>query len=272
MMQRSQSVARNPRGSIMFSEPPLEIVRNPFFKDIPQGSVCTFDSVEKDEEIEEPLSDEEVLPHDSDDEKDEEEALPHPLPGKDLDFLQEDLDTEGRSAGGDAFARSLTLLRVQTKSIKGLREKKPIPTYQLKSALESPYADDFDYEQDMFRKEGWLFKRGRLHKNWKRRWFVLRGNRLEYFTQKHHKHKGTIALDTCVVRESTEIAQIKQKGEKGLQSKGCLELIVEDRTLYFAGESEQESYEWLMAMNNTIAELQYRCQGIDGNCSNQTER
>jgi hypothetical protein len=243
----------------MFSEPPTEIVHNPFFKDLPQGSFCQFDSVDKDDEIEEPGSDDELLPNMSDDEKDEEETLPLPLRVQDLDSLGEDLGTEGRSSGGDAFARSLTLLRVQTKSIKGLREKKPIPTYQLKSALESPYADDFDYEQDMFRKEGWLWKRGRLHKNWKRRWFVLRGNRLEYFTQKHHKHKGTIALATCVVRESAEMApQIKQKGGKILQAEGCLELIVEDRVLYFAGENMQESSEWLMVMNNTIAELQYR--------------
>ena len=29
--------------------------------------------------------------------------------------------------------------------------------------------------------QGWLYKRGKIRKSWKRRFFVLRGTRLEYF-------------------------------------------------------------------------------------------
>jgi hypothetical protein len=34
---------------------------------------------------------------------------------------------------------------------------------------------------------GWLYKKGRIHKNWKRRWMVQRGPQLFYFTQPHLK-------------------------------------------------------------------------------------
>jgi hypothetical protein len=37
------------------------------------------------------------------------------------------------------------------------------------------------------RNEGWLYKKGRIHKNWKRRWMVQRGAQLFYFTQPHLK-------------------------------------------------------------------------------------
>jgi len=40
--------------------------------------------------------------------------------------------------------------------------------------------------------QGWLFKKGRIHKNWTRRWFVLyRKNTLSYFSQPLEEAVGT---------------------------------------------------------------------------------
>ncbi|KAF0683169.1 Aste57867_24762 [Aphanomyces stellatus] len=73
-------------------------------------------------------------------------------------------------------------------------------------------SDDTDKDDDshLDRKSGWLFKLGHVRKNWKRRYFVLDGSVLRYFSEdidsvthksKTHKLKGEVLLfhkDTTV--------------------------------------------------------------------------
>ncbi|KAA6375757.1 MAG: hypothetical protein EZS28_028718 [Streblomastix strix] len=48
--------------------------------------------------------------------------------------------------------------------------------------------------------EGWLTKQGHVMKNWKKRWFSLRGKELFYYEKQNSpKEKGSIPLDGCIV-------------------------------------------------------------------------
>ena len=49
-----------------------------------------------------------------------------------------------------------------------------------------------------------MLKKGRRVKNWKRRWFILKGPRLYYYKSQHRKEKdkaGTVNLESCVIDE-----------------------------------------------------------------------
>jgi hypothetical protein len=51
---------------------------------------------------------------------------------------------------------------------------------------------------------GWLTKKGRKVRNWKKRWFVLQGRYLRYYKSENTKISeklGEINLETCVVEE-----------------------------------------------------------------------
>ena len=52
---------------------------------------------------------------------------------------------------------------------------------------------------------GWMSKKGRKVRNWKTRWFSLRGNKLLYSAKESDKTPlGEINLETCVVEELKE--------------------------------------------------------------------
>jgi hypothetical protein len=125
-------------------------------------------------------------------------------------------------------------------------------------------------------REGWLVKEGRVVKSWKKRWFILSGNTLAYYTAKRNKIKGSIPLDTCIIRIA--------KNRTGTEHLQCLELINtaisenaattggdeddEDdekeeesvRTLFFDAADERERHEWFVAITNKIALLKYQRQ------------
>lgn len=53
---------------------------------------------------------------------------------------------------------------------------------------------------DTLVREGYMYKQGGKHKNWKRRWFALNGLFMFYYTnQQRSSHKGTIVLEECNV-------------------------------------------------------------------------
>lgn len=53
---------------------------------------------------------------------------------------------------------------------------------------------------DTLVREGYMYKQGGKHKNWKRRWFALNGLFMFYYTnQQRTNHKGTIVLEECNV-------------------------------------------------------------------------
>lgn len=96
-------------------------------------------------------------------------------------------------------------------------------------------------------KAGWLTKEGRIHHNWKKRWFEIRGHELQYYTATHRKYKGAVNLETCVVSLS------KDRKDK----RSCLELLTEGRKLYFEALTPEEQDDWLVALNSKTSAIQY---------------
>jgi hypothetical protein len=59
--------------------------------------------------------------------------------------------------------------------------------------------------------DGWLVKEGRLVKNWKKRWFEIKDNKLAYYTTKEKtSFKGEVILETCVIGLAGEIRSDKR--------------------------------------------------------------
>lgn len=57
---------------------------------------------------------------------------------------------------------------------------------------------------------GWMSKKGRKVRNWKRRYFILKGHTLSYFAKEGDKAAlGDINLETCMVDE------LKEREESG---------------------------------------------------------
>jgi hypothetical protein len=55
-----------------------------------------------------------------------------------------------------------------------------------------------------------MSKKGRKVRNWKRRWFVLKGNKLSYFAKETEKTPlGEINIETCILDE------LKEREESG---------------------------------------------------------
>eukprot|EP00762_Andalucia_godoyi_P006696 ANDGO_06181.mRNA.1 hypothetical protein len=123
---------------------------------------------------------------------------------------------------------------------------------------------DYSFENEDVFKTGWLVKEGRIHKNWKKRWFVLQGSKLHYFTAKNKKLKGTLDLETCLVKIANREKDGKDKDRDPKDKdkdrdaeKLLLQLVTEDRRLFFFAETNQETQAWYMAIQNKIAAIQY---------------
>jgi len=87
-------------------------------------------------------------------------------------------------------------------------------------------------------KEGWLWKRGEVNKNFQKRYFVLKGNLLFYFEKRYDKEPiGVIIIEGCTI----ELAEEEQEM--------CAFKIVfhgEGRRTYYLGTESQEIVEdWM---------------------------
>lgn len=121
-------------------------------------------------------------------------------------------------------------------------------------------------------KEGQLIKEGRIRKTWKKRWFILNGPALNYYTLNNHKIKGSIPLEACQIKvldrsDGKRCLQLINNGviEEVKPTKGGKDDDDEDgadRILYFdvvetKEKAEEVRNDWLYAINNRIAVLQY---------------
>lgn len=95
-------------------------------------------------------------------------------------------------------------------------------------------------------KEGYLTKQGRIRKNWRVRWFILRNQYLSYYrTKQHRKPLGMLDLTEAI---SVDLDSSKDKDF-------CFRIIMPSRTWYFLGNSVEDSQQWVELLRLKLTHL-----------------
>lgn len=119
--------------------------------------------------------------------------------------------------------------------------KKPNKTFEKKVSVSSLGTPD---------KDGFLTKQGGSIKNWKKRWFVLKGDTLYYFkTQKDTEQTGQIKL------EKNSVCSPEQGMRTGKKSKFYFSLGTSSRTFFLFAETEETMKQWVERIGRGIDAL-----------------
>merc|ERR1712137_1228814 len=113
--------------------------------------------------------------------------------------------------------------------------------------------DDKDYLDDVVIKAGWLVMKG--HKEWKKRWFRLAGNRFSFYEDDTSEEvAGSIQLDQgCDVVRHKAIKEDENSNKKVWP----LKVTVGDRKLFVRAATKKERHPWFAAISSKIAHLNY---------------
>ena len=94
--------------------------------------------------------------------------------------------------------------------------------------------------------DGWMTKQGSVNKNWKKRWFELRGPYLSWFVEAAGEQKGELNLqDSSVLQIRISENQDAQRASKYYE----LEVVCSERTYRLACEDANTRREWLQEMH-----------------------
>ena len=113
--------------------------------------------------------------------------------------------------------------------------------------------DSKDYLDDVVVKAGWLVMKG--HKEWKKRWFKLAGDRLVFYEDDTTTDvAGFIPLD-----QGCDVVRHKAlKDEEGSNKKVWpLKVSVGDKKLFVRAATKKERHSWFAALSSKIAHLNY---------------
>jgi len=99
---------------------------------------------------------------------------------------------------------------------------------------------------------GWLEKKGKGEsfmgrQNWKRRYFILEGDKLSYFDKMEDKNP----IKTIPIRNSDSVEVIDVQDKKRLH---CFRLITYRRTLYVSCSSSESSRAWQIKIKLAISQ------------------
>jgi hypothetical protein len=92
--------------------------------------------------------------------------------------------------------------------------------------------------------EGWVWKRSRFLKNWRRRWLVLTRDGLESLKQRSANVRAT---ETIQLRDFRRV--YNADGEVSMARCFC---VVGSRNFYLVSDDEQQKAEWLRQINNVL--------------------
>ncbi|RHY32027.1 hypothetical protein DYB32_002952 [Aphanomyces invadans] len=103
--------------------------------------------------------------------------------------------------------------------------------------------------------EGELTKRSVWLKEWRARYFVLKGNKLYFCRVKGESPHGVIDLSECLTVKSAE-----EKTNK----RYCFEVATPESTYYMHAESEKQKEEWIGAIGRAIVKFSSSFTGEEG--------
>jgi len=93
---------------------------------------------------------------------------------------------------------------------------------------------------------GWMTKQGGSYKSWKRRWFVLKGNKLYYFKSKKDS-------DITGIVELSNTSSVTKQPKK--RCKHCFAVACNQRTFLMFPDKADETEQWIQKLTNAIDQL-----------------
>eukprot|EP00027_Filamoeba_sp_ATCC50430_P000154 CAMPEP_0168553850 /NCGR_PEP_ID=MMETSP0413-20121227/7464_1 /TAXON_ID=136452 /ORGANISM="Filamoeba nolandi, Strain NC-AS-23-1" /LENGTH=306 /DNA_ID=CAMNT_0008584547 /DNA_START=203 /DNA_END=1120 /DNA_ORIENTATION=+ len=94
---------------------------------------------------------------------------------------------------------------------------------------------------DIMEKEGWMFKRGAIIKNWKRRWVVMKDGVMTYYEPNSHgglQTRGSIPLYGCKIEIPPQ----------NVNQQLIFQVVTTNRVFELHGETDIETREWIDAV------------------------
>eukprot|EP01041_Mallomonas_annulata_P013156 gene13156-27826_t len=121
-----------------------------------------------------------------------------------------------------------------------------------------PYIDPatgthYDCSNAIF--EGYLTKQSAWLKDWRKRYFVLKGSRLFFAKTAYSAPHGMIDLSHCLTVKSADIKSKK---------KNSIEVSTADITFLMFADTEKEKDEWIGAIGRAIVQSSATYTGEDG--------
>ncbi|KAL0589591.1 hypothetical protein ABG067_002140 [Albugo candida] len=95
---------------------------------------------------------------------------------------------------------------------------------------------------ELIRRDGFLWKRGHLKKNWKKRFFRVENGQLQYFTENRKLMRGAIALNGTVVSPGMTCCP------DGRKNYFVISNMSHTKELHLNAETETEMHEWIEAL------------------------
>lgn len=121
-----------------------------------------------------------------------------------------------------------------------------------------PYVDPqtgMKYETTNPDFHGWLTKQSSWLKEWRRRYFILKGSKLFFAKGESSTPHGMIDLAQCMTVKSAELKA---------QKRNALEVSTPDTTFLMYAESEKEKDDWIGAIGRAIVRCSSTYTNEDG--------
>ena len=130
--------------------------------------------------------------------------------------------------------------------------------------MRPPYVDEngMSYDTNNASQTGYLFKQSTWLKDWRRRFFMLKGSRLFFSSSETSVPHGMIDLSKCVTVKSAELKAGK---------KNAIEVSTTDTTFYMYADDDKQKDEWIGAIGRSIVQASKTYQGDIGDESEEED-